>query len=128
MKKIFVDSSVIIEFQKDNVKAVSLLTNYNVEGNIFYINPVVVSEVAYILKKKLNLTIPQISDKLQEFNMLTIDNNTIMQTYDYMHRYNMKPNDAMIAATCKYHQVLNILTLDDDFKQVCSNESITLLV
>jgi len=71
------------------------------------------------LKKKLNYTIKQIAEILQNFNILAIDNKIIILAYEYMHKYNMKPNDAIIAATCKHHQIPNILTMDIDFEQVC---------
>ena len=44
-----------------------------------------------------------------------------------MHKYNLKPNDAIIAATCKYPKIPYLLTIDDDFKQVSINENIRLI-
>ena len=39
----------------------------------------------------------------------------------------MKPNDAIISANCKEHKIPNILTMDDDFIQVCEAENIKLI-
>jgi len=61
MKRLFVDSSVIIEYQKENKNAISLLKQLNIQENLFYINPIIVSEVAYILKKKLKYNIKEIA-------------------------------------------------------------------
>ncbi|HDM36545.1 MAG TPA: PIN domain-containing protein, partial [Candidatus Syntrophoarchaeum butanivorans] len=35
------------------------------------------------------------------------------------------PNDALIAATCKYHGITRIATFDDDFRRVDFLEVIT---
>ena len=126
MKKYFVDSNIIIESCKKNILAIDILRKYE-KDSFTYINPIVVSEVSYILKKKLKYTIKQIEPILNEFNILTVNKQIVTISYDYMHKYNMKPNDAMIAATCKYHEIPNILTMDNDFEQVCTNENITLL-
>jgi predicted nucleic acid-binding protein len=126
MKKYFVDSNIIIESCKKNILAIDILNKYE-KDSFTYINPIVVSEVSYILKKKLKYTIKQIEPILNEFNILTVNKQIVIIAYDYMHKYNMKPNDAMIAATCKYHEIPNILTMDTDFERVCTNENITLL-
>jgi uncharacterized protein len=127
MTKIFIDSSVLIEFQKNNKEAVSLIDSWNKEGTIFFINPIVVSEVVYILKKKLKLNITVISEILQDFHILAIDNKTVTIAYDYMKKYNMKPNDALILASCKHHKIPNLITIDNDFTIVCKTEEINLL-
>jgi len=33
-------------------------------------------------------------------------------------KYGLLPNDALIAATCKYHGIQKIATFDPDFKRV----------
>ena len=33
-------------------------------------------------------------------------------------KYNLLPNDALIAATCKYYSIHKIVTFDEDFKRV----------
>ncbi len=126
MIKCFIDSSVIIENYKNNPKAQAILKKYNSEYFIC-INPIVISEVAYILKKKLNYNITQIKKELNYFEILSIGKETVLLAYNYMDKYNMKPNDALIAASCKYHQIPNLLSIDNDFKTVCSNENINLI-
>ena len=105
----------------------SLLQNLNKPENIFFINAIIVSEVTYILKRKLNLDIIKISEYLKDFNILTIDSTVVSIAYNYMHKYNMK-NDAIIAASCKYHKINNLITLDKDFKKVCTKENIKLIL
>lgn len=127
MEKFFIDSSLLIEFQKNNKEAVLLFEKWNKPNNLFFINAIVVSEVAYILTKKLKLRINDIAIILQDFNILSINGKVIEIMYDYMHKYNLKPNDAIIAATCKYHNIPNILTIDSDFTNVCKKEGIKLI-
>jgi predicted nucleic acid-binding protein len=35
-----------------------------------------------------------------------------------MKNYNLLPNDALIATTCKYYGIRKIATFDEDFKRV----------
>ena len=125
MKKYLIDSNIIIESFKENPDAVSLLEKIRKDCFIF-INPIIVSEVAYILKKKLHCDILQIIDILSGFIILQIGNEIVNTAFEYMQKYNMKPNDAIIAATCTFHKIPNILSLDNDFNEVCKNENINL--
>ena len=127
MKKYLIDSNIIIESFKENSDAVSLLEKLKKDCFI-YINPIIVSEVAYILKKKLHCDILQIIDILSGFIILQIGNEIVKIAYDYMQKYNMKPNDAIIAASCTFHKIPNILSLDNDFNEVCKNENINLII
>ena len=127
MKKIFIDSSVIIEYQKENIKAVLLLEKESETKNIFYINPIVVSEVAYILKKKLKFEVEEIVEILKGLQILPIGKEIVQIAYKYMQQYNMKPNDAIISATCKYYKIPDLMSIDNDFKNVCKNEEINLI-
>lgn len=127
MDKIFIDSSIIIEFQKENTEAVLLLSEQGKTNNLFYINPIVVSEVVYILRKKIKYTVAQTKNILKGISVLAIDNQVVEIAYQMMHYYNLKPNDAIIIATCKYHKIPNLLTMDNDFTQVCLNENIKII-
>ena len=40
-------------------------------------------------------------------------------------KYNLLPNDALIAATCKHHSITKIATFDPDFERVDFLEVIT---
>ena len=37
---------------------------------------------------------------------------------EILENYNLLPNDALIAATCKHHGIKKIATFDEDFKRV----------
>ncbi len=57
MKKYFFDSSLIIEFIKGNPKAVEIVQKLNIPNFQFFINPIVFSEVTYILMREVKLDI-----------------------------------------------------------------------
>ncbi len=38
--------------------------------------------------------------------------------FEIAEEYGLLPNDALIAATCKYYGIKKIATFDDDFKRV----------
>jgi predicted nucleic acid-binding protein len=44
-----------------------------------------------------------------------------------MSKYNLLPNDAIILATCKIHNITQLASHDKDFKTACDIEGITLL-
>lgn len=44
-----------------------------------------------------------------------------------MQRYNLLPNDALIVATAKLHDILTIASLDPDFESACQGEGIRLI-
>lgn len=45
-----------------------------------------------------------------------------------MQKYNLLPNDALILATCKIHQIPQLASFDTtDFEQACIGENIKLI-
>jgi len=44
-----------------------------------------------------------------------------------MQQYNLLPNDAIILATCKIHNITQLASHDKDFEAACKAEGITLL-
>ena len=59
------------------------------------------------------------------FNLLDDLSITILRDYqntsevwELMKNYNLLPNDALIAATCKHYGIKKIATFDEDFKKV----------
>ncbi len=144
--KMFIDSNLFIEHSKGNSKAVEILEN--VLGNReVYINDVVYSEVAYIfiransgknyfeLKKDrrtvanaglnfLNKLFPLL--RLTKF--LEVNENVIALANDYIIKYGLLPNDALVLATCKFYEVDCLVSLDEeDFREPCEKENIRLI-
>ena len=127
MKKYFIDSSILIGFCKNNAKAVNIFDKLNTDGNSFYINPIVVSEVSYILKKRLKMKITDIIIFFNNMQILSVDSNTIELAFGYMQKHKTRPNDAIIAATCKLHKITNLVSIDNDFISLCEEENIHLI-
>ena len=56
---------------------------------------------------------------LKKFNILTLENKCSIDDFQsIMEKYNLLPNDTLIAATCKYYGIKKIATFDEDFKRV----------
>jgi predicted nucleic acid-binding protein len=45
----------------------------------------------------------------------------------FMSKYNLLPNDAIILATCKMHNITKLASYDTDFIVPCQEEGIELL-
>lgn len=137
MNSAFTDSNVIVKYFAGDVAAKDVLVpviNYEVEG---YINNIVYSEVIYIviklltrkkayeLKKNLETvksTIKMIGKHIEfmqtYFKELEINDEVKQIAIEVMKEYGLLPNDALIAATCKYHGIDTIMTFDEDFRNV----------
>jgi predicted nucleic acid-binding protein len=127
MKKYFFDSSLIIEFTKGNPKAVEIVQKLNIPNFQFFINPVVFSEVTYILMREVKLDISLVIKAIQTFKILNIDDKTVNLAIEYISQYKLRPNDALILASCKLHNLDYLVSLDSDFQAICKAENINLI-
>ncbi len=125
--KILVDSSVILESLKDNRLAVELLEK--ILDYELFISPVVFDEVVYVVRKR---TIKEVKDVitflLESFYFLPIDHDVVRKASIFILKYNLKPADALILATCKHHSIKYLATLDEDFIKPAKKEKIKLLM
>ena len=137
MNSAFIDSNVIIKYFTGDTTAKDALApviNYEVEG---YINSIVYSEVIYIAIKLLTRkkayelkenpesiknaikAISKHAEFIQTyFKELEINDKVKQIAIEIMKEYGLLPNDALIAATCKYYGIDVILTFDEDFKRI----------
>ena len=137
MNSAFIDSNIIIKYFTGDTAAKDALApviKYEVEG---YINSIVYSEVIYIAIKLLTRkkayelkenpetiknAIKAISKHVEfirtYFNELEINDKVKQVAIEIMKKYGLLPNDALIAATCKYYGIDVILTFDEDFKRI----------
>jgi predicted nucleic acid-binding protein len=139
---IFVDSSVLIEpLQNRKVEFYKNLISKNIYSCC--INSIVVSEYLYKYIGLQNLGSPRqvqsdkkiaealqsyfITETLKEFLFLEINTDIISLTPVLMAKYNLLPNDAIILATCKIHNITQLASHDKDFEEPCKAEGITLL-
>ncbi len=131
-KSFFIDSNIIIEaFKKNGLKDAFLIWQRILDlflEHDFFINLVVKNEVAYHLyvKRKL-LSIEDLKTLLKAFKNLPIVEEIEDDMLRLMENYNLKPNDALILATCKYYQIPYLVSLDTDFEEPCKGEGITLI-
>ena len=140
--KIFLDSSVLIEYLKGNKIGFykSLILDFN---NDFFINDIVVSEYLYYIlgfssgvsprtlqqKKKIKETLEKetkIISTIKDFKFISADENILVIVPEYMSLYNLLPNDAIILATCKLHGT-KLASHDSDFIIPCRDENIELI-
>ena len=137
-ERIFLDSSVIIGLFSGDDDSVKILEGIISES--LCINDIVFSEVAYkamVLKflekepkfslKKFKRTIDkyvylytEVSKFLREFEIefLVAPPDVIDIANSLAREYKLLPNDALIAATCKYYGIEKIATFDSDFDKV----------
>ncbi|AIJ06366.1 hypothetical protein JH146_1524 [Methanocaldococcus bathoardescens] len=138
--KAFVNSNVIINHFSGNVNILELLEKYEL-----YINPIVFSEVlmvylklitnekSYTLKHKPELILNKkeelklLDDLFSLLKTLPINEDIQEIAYNLIICYGLLPNDALILATCKYHKIKNLITLDTDFKKIADKESIKII-
>jgi predicted nucleic acid-binding protein len=141
--QIFIDSSVLVEFKKHS-KTELLLHLLSVPDLELVINPIVLSEYTFYLlaihgqksprSVKENNEIEKILNRdepgpfLSVFKVLQNGNEIIPPYLELMSKYNLLPNDALILATCKLHNIRSIATFDiTDFTRACATENIQLV-
>jgi len=134
--KFFVDSNIIIETFKEHYNKVAFEILDFLLSNIFegmnvdaYINNIVESEVVFqlIFKGKSSLNKKKLKTVLSSFKSLEIGENIRFLFWKYMEKHNLKPNDALILATCKHYNIKHLISLDEDFKEPCEKEGIVLI-
>ncbi len=129
MNRFFVDSNIFIEtFKKEGLEDALEIWKWiekNYEEKNFYINAIVKSEVSYHLffKKKL-FDIEDLKSLFLLFESLSINKKIEKLMLDYIQKYNLRPNDALILATCKFYNIDVLLSLDIDFEKPCQQENI----
>ena len=141
--RIFIDSSIFIEALKGNKVTFyrSLISDI---GNENCINETVISEYLYFVlgfsggvsprtlkeKDQINQIVSSnlsIASILAEFSFLPGDSSLIHRAPRFMATYNLLPNDAIILATCKIHNITKLASHDADFILPCRAEGIELL-
>jgi predicted nucleic acid-binding protein len=135
--KAFVDSCIFIETFKENGKEeASRIFEYLLKAlfdleNVFFVNAIVYSEVIYKLitkKKRKKEIIEKFVFRLFEtFDWLDIPYPLKNLAVSYYKKYKLKPNDALILATCKHYNIKYLISIDNDFAIPCEKEGIILI-
>jgi len=117
--RLFFDSSVIIETFKGNDKAIEIIKKVrNIESKNIYINNIVFSEVTYQLSIKRDFSLDVIFEFLNGFLFLNTTHKIVLLAQEYIKKFNLKPNDAIISATVKYYNLDYLVTLDSDYENL----------
>ena len=139
---VFLDSSILVEYERaDRTELLNFLCSQR-EYDL-YISETVLSGYAFqmltLYGEKAPLTLKvnrMISDTLAKadiepvlFQFTFLANSpTVVSLYlHYMAAYNLLPNDALILATCKLHNITQLASYDSDFATACTAEGIRLV-
>ena len=127
----FIDSNIFIEGLKIEglIKAKKILNSLrDIPKSEIALNSIVKSEVVYIIAFWNKILSPEeILQFLDIFSFLEINKDIDVLFSNFIKTYNLKPNDALILATCKFHKIENLISLDEDFKIPCEKEKINLI-
>ena len=137
----FVGTNVIIEHLEGNINLLDIREIFDV----LYSNSIVFSEALmvylraltgerpYTLKHNPNI-IRNLREELLDFSrlfelFLDLEINRAVETLaiEYMIKYGLLPNDALILATCKFYDVEYLISFDSDFANACESEGISLI-
>ncbi len=139
---IFIDSSLLVEYIKG--RKTELLTELiGDELAVTFINETVDSEFMLYFLAHFGKASPRsllssekiarlLSDNsgfalLKKFDFLATEDSLFKLDPDLMKKYNLLPNDAIILATCKIHNIAKLASHDSDFIEPCKGEGIELL-
>lgn len=137
MSSVFIDSNVIVKYfagEPVSRKLLEPVLKGEIDG---YINNIVFTEVIFTLIKlqtgmsayelrrrpqKLISSVKNIGKQImflrEYFSELEIGEEIKQLSLKIMEDYGLLPNDALIAATCKFNNAEKLLTFDEDFKRV----------
>jgi predicted nucleic acid-binding protein len=139
---VFIDSSILVEYIKGNNTE---LFDYLLESDTKLVsNPIVFSEyIFYFLALAGNKSPLAIKEKskipglLKEnyplaifstIEILKVDENITVLSFELMQKHNLLPNDALILATLKLNEIKYLVSFDkNDFEKPCKKESIKLI-
>jgi len=137
---IFIDSSIFLAFFMENRDFIEKLkgdlkTSVNVIEEVAYI---LIKEVAKevtgiekhyellnylkendkIVKRISKEVFKDICSLLEHYRVDVLSPAPFILMFEISEEYGLLPNDALIAATCKYYSIKKIATFDDDFRRV----------
>ena len=138
---VFVDTNVIIEHLAGNFDILELRDKFNA----LYSNSIVFSESLMVYLKALTGERPytlkhkpelvkshqtELRDFMRFFELfreLEVNRSVEELALEYMAKYGLLPNDAIILATCRVYGIKYLISFDNDFMEACAGEGMTLL-
>lgn len=139
--RIFIDSSILVEYIKGaNTELLETILKFPYECDI---NHIVYSEFIFhflsamtgksplTLKSSniINETLYQYEpiELIENFKILEMNEDILTDSYEFMKKYNLLPNDSLILSTCKYYGINHLASYNSDFKKACNDENIFLI-
>ncbi len=58
------------------------------------------------------------------FEELEINKEVINFAFEFVGKYGLQPNDALILPTCKFYGIKYLISFDGDFEKACKKEGI----
>ena len=117
---IFIDTNVVVWLLKGRKSVVDFFSE-----NVGYLasNVIVYLEVMHVVRRlsqrlRHPLDLSPVHDIFSDMILLPIDDVDLRRVGELVTRYNLMPNDAMIAATCEHHGINKIATYDEDFTRI----------
>lgn len=139
---VFIDSSLLVEYVKKTQTSLLNAIQGDLEIQLF-ISQTVISEYLFhhlgvnggkaprTLKESGSISnILGLNDPLpflELFTWLPDDLSMLRPAVEFMSKYNLLPNDALILATCRLHGIPALASFDPDFNLPCQGEGIRLL-
>jgi predicted nucleic acid-binding protein len=125
----FIDSSIIVQGFKGEKKALKILKELCdfIHKIKLSINIIVFSETIYQLTYKRKFTLEEVILFLDKFKFFPTNEEVKNKALRYMEVYKLRPNDAIILATCKYYGIKYLISIDKDFPEPCKKEGIVLI-
>ncbi len=135
--RVFFDSNVFLKYLAGVEDAKKLIGKVEYGEWKGYVNDIVISEVVYgylrlaldVSRYRLRKYVIEYTDRVKElleqdvyplftdFEHLPIGIG-IENLIEYMTKYRLLPNDALIVATCRAYNINDIATFDEDFKRI----------
>jgi len=133
MKKVYLDSSILVSCQIDNhpfyKKTVEIINRLQKEKCQFFLSPLTIDEYLYALFKYFNKgyfknpnKIKQSLKNIQNLNLNYIQVNwnkkAVLLIFNIIQKHNLKPRDAFHLKTARDNNIKYLATLDKDFDKI----------
>ena len=138
-RRIFIDSSVLIEYMKGNERADKIMRKMESERASTCINAIVTSEIIYIyIRDRANRSTEELRRSpdivkrvdlsallqfIESVNVLPETKEVVLQAAEYIQKHGLLPNDALILATAKEFDCA-LATLDEILRNTAQVEGI----
>ena len=136
----FVDSNAVVRHLEGELDLSELRTKYVLCSNVIVFSEVllvylkaITGKKSYELKKSPELIVERKSE-LEElfmlfeiFEELEINRNIRNLACEFVKKYGLLPNDAVILASCRFYGINRLISFDSDFERACREEGIELV-